>query len=300
MAAPEAPVLKARCAFCETLLTLSPGELRTDAGLVRCTGCGQQFNAAWNLVDQIPNPARISNASGAISKTALDPKDSEADAPSTPQESEHSRYLGLGRIESLTSDADPYLRFGGRAEPRLNVISEEAPPQQREKSNTRPAHVTAIKKAAIWPWIGVVTAALMLFVQGRFMLLEELSNVASTRPFVAMLCRHTGCDLPKPIDGPTVTVTRSSIDLHRTKPEALVIRVHLFNHSHIAKTYPALEISLNGPSGEILGRRTYLPREFGVSDNDQEIASGREVMVTLILANVEPGISGLTARAVRS
>lgn len=48
--------LLCRCSECDTLFRLAANQLASHAGLVRCGGCGTAFNAAWNLVDEIPNP----------------------------------------------------------------------------------------------------------------------------------------------------------------------------------------------------------------------------------------------------
>ena len=42
------------------------------------------------------------------------------------------------------------------------------------------------------------------------------------------------------------------------------------------------------------------PREYGVAGGAVVIGSGREAVVRLVLANVDPRVRGLSARAVRS
>tara|TARA_Y100001934_G_scaffold275873_1_gene371234 strand:+ start:1100 stop:1651 length:552 start_codon:yes stop_codon:yes gene_type:complete len=146
---------------------------------------------------------------------------------------------------------------------------------------------------------GVVLAVIALFAQVRFPMLEAMASVAAARPVLGVMCRYTGCQLPAPTDGPAVRVTRSSLDLHRYRPDALVLRIHLLNHSDTLQDYPAVEVTLNNIVGEIVGRRTYLPREFGVTDETRKLQSGRDAVVTLVLANSNLVVSGLTARAVQ-
>ena len=55
-----APALfQTRCSASDAIQTVTPEALKTQSGLLRCSECGATFNAAWSLVDQIPNPARL-------------------------------------------------------------------------------------------------------------------------------------------------------------------------------------------------------------------------------------------------
>jgi hypothetical protein len=146
---------------------------------------------------------------------------------------------------------------------------------------------------------GIALVVIALFAQVRFPLLEAVASVAATRPALGVLCRYTGCQLPAPTEGPVVSVTRSSMDLHRHRPDALVLRVHLLNHSTTVQDYPAVEVTLNNVVGEVVGRRTYLPREFGVTDETRKLQGERDAVVTLVLAKSDPAVSGVTARAVQ-
>jgi hypothetical protein len=147
---------------------------------------------------------------------------------------------------------------------------------------------------------GIFIACLALFIQVRFGLLEEIASVVSARPALNALCRYTDCELPQTLTGPIIVVTHTSIDLHRHLPQALTVRVHLQNRSHSPQGYPVLELTLNSRSGKVLGRRSYLPREFGVVDESMHIGGNRSAVVTLILAQPDPAASGFSARVVRS
>ena len=52
--------LLCRCSKCDTVFRLTANQLASHAGLVCCGDCGTVFNAAWNLVDEIPNPVESS------------------------------------------------------------------------------------------------------------------------------------------------------------------------------------------------------------------------------------------------
>ena len=295
MLTPRSSKLQARCNLCEASIEISPEVLQVNTGLIACETCGAEFNAAWNLIDQIPNPILASAIPAKISTFSSLNDEKPLTTPADDRSTNYPEddYEAVGSFYS-----------SGRPEPRLQawVDDDSQAPDEDPSVSLRPPDPTEEKLASrsIWPFAGILIAVFGLFFQVRFVLLDEIASAPQMRPFIAALCRQTGCELAPPLNGPAISVTHSSIDLHRTAPEALIVRVHLLNHSHNSENYPSLEISLNGASGELLGRRTYLPHEYGVANGAVVIGSGREAVVRLVLANVDPRVRGLSARAVRS
>lgn len=294
--------LQTRCSYCDTVLAVTAKQVQSDAGLLTCNDCGKVFNAAWNLIDQVANPAQLAQPIDSVEHSAMAPN-----PELRPFKSPRVAGVGGRREEneaqpapSATSEPPVWENFdgmlGGRSEPRLNATNPtealSAPPHQ--------ANTPAERSGWAWPLAGILIACLALFTQVRFGLLEEIASVASVRPALNALCRYTDCELPQTLTGPTIVVTHTSIDLHRHRPKALIVRVHLQNRSHSAQDYPALELTLNGRSGKVLGRRSYLPREYSVVDESMRIGGDRSAVVTLILAQPDPAASGFSARVVRS
>ena len=54
----EQTLLETRCNGCKGILSVTADTLAAGAGLVQCGECDTVFNAAWNLVEQIPNPTQ--------------------------------------------------------------------------------------------------------------------------------------------------------------------------------------------------------------------------------------------------
>jgi len=283
-----------RCSFCESNNTVTAEALRARAGLIACDDCGQTFNAAWNLVDQIPHPAAaLESTRYGQSKAPYSQQNAASLAGPQPAHSDHFE-ASTGQIDDDLS-ATP----SGKLEPRLRALDDPVIEERADLDlSTRPAPTNAVRRAR-WPAAGLALALAALFIQLRFTLLDEIASVPGARPYVAVFCRYTGCELPQSLDGPAIAVTRSEMDLHRTQPDALVVRIHLINRSQEEQVYPSLEISLHDSNGQLLARRTYLPDEFGV-EASQRIGGEREALVTLVLAQVDSSTTGLTARAVRS
>ena len=299
-----APALfQTRCSSCDAVQSVTREALQTNTGLLRCTHCDQIFNAAWSLVDQIPNPAeRVDPVSSRQDPPLNEYRTALHDDQTRPPREITGEAFGATALAAEPgglSEISSSVGLHGRREPTLVIGDQDA---QTHPSVASPAGSQARSaRPASWglPLAGVALAVIALFAQVRFPLLEAVASVAATRPALGVMCRYTGCQLPAPTEGPAVSVTRSSMDLHRYRPDALVLRIHLLNHSATLQDYPAVEVSLNNVVGEVIGRRTYLPREFGVTDETRKLQSGRDAVVTLVLAKSDQAVSGVTARAVQ-
>ena len=294
--------LQTRCSYCDTVLTVTAKQLQSDSGLLACSDCGKVFNAAWNLIDQVANPAQLAQPIDTVERSTMVPTPDLRPFKSRRVTGAGGRRQGdeAQPAPSATSEPPVWENFdvmlGGRSEPRLNATN----PTEALATPPRQTNTPAEGSGWVWPLAGIFIACLALFTQVRFGLLEEIASVVAARPALNAMCRYTDCELPQTLTGPTIVVTHTSIDLHRHLPNALIVRVHLQNRSHSAQDYPALELTLNGRSGKVLGRRSYLPREFSVVDESVRIGADRSAVVTLILAQPDPVASGFSARVVRS
>ena len=287
-----APALfQTRCITCDAVQPVTPEALKTNSGLLRCSECDTIFNAAWSLIDQIPNPARLTPLVSARPEPPFPEFEANprADSP---------KASPLNIDDTLSAGNQPANPVG-RREPMLFVDGDEA--QEPLRSALSPAHRPQQAVRSTWglPLVGAVLAIFALFGQVRFPLLEAVASVETTRPALALMCRYTACQLPAPTDGPAVSVVRNELALHRYRPDALILRIHLMNHSTTLQDYPAVEVTLNNAAGDVVGRRAYLPREFGITDADRKLQTGRTKVVTLILVKADASISGAAAKAVQ-
>ena len=95
-------LLETRCNGCESILSVTADTLAAGAGLVQCGECDTVFNAAWNLVEQIPNPTQagsLQNQLTAAASVARTPDLDQSQAEPRPRlfdlEAEHLHDLGL-------------------------------------------------------------------------------------------------------------------------------------------------------------------------------------------------------------
>ncbi|MED5249265.1 MAG: hypothetical protein VYB82_02445, partial [Pseudomonadota bacterium] len=155
-----APALfQTRCSACDVIQTVTPEALKTQSGLLRCSECGATFNAAWSLVDQIPNPARLNHLVTARPDPALPefeagPYDDSSASP-------------VRNVDEPFGDQQPSNGPAGRREPILFVDDNEAQGPLGSAPSQAHRPQKAVRTAWGLPFAGVVLAVLALVAQVR-------------------------------------------------------------------------------------------------------------------------------------
>jgi len=328
----EHALLETRCNGCESILAVTADTLAAGAGLVQCGECDTVFNAAWNLVEQIPNPTQARSLQNRLTTGALTDRNPEFDRSKVDPrprlfdlETEHLEDLQLPATETESlNEIKRALRgergFGPtgnqkvpdshsttyRTEPRLSLSA-----NARDSASTNTAtlghghsqnvyQAPATSKSLIWFGASVV-AVLALFLQARYVLFDQLAAIPAARPYLVQVCKNIGCSLPLPLSGPVFRVIETKVDLHPDIPGVVTVKVRLLNRSTQHRTYPAIELALSDRNGRIVGRRTYSPKSFlTIDDLDKKVPPGTDVIVVVNLAQPEENAVGFEARIVRS
>ena len=328
----EHALLETRCNGCESILAVTADTLAAGAGLVQCGECDTVFNAAWNLVEQIPNPTQARSLQNRLTAGALTDRNPEFDRSKVDPrprlfdlETEHLEDLQLPATETESlNEIKRALRgergFGPtgnqkvpdshsttyRTEPRLSLSA-----NARDSASTNTAtlghghsqnvyQAPATSKSLIWFGASVV-AVLALFLQARYVLFDQLAAIPAARPYLAQVCKNIGCSLPLPLSGPVFRVIETKVDLHPDIPGVVTVKVRLLNRSTQHRTYPAIELALSDRNGRIVGRRKYSPKSFlAIDDLDKKVPPGTDVIVVVNLAQPEENAVGFEARIVRS
>ena len=112
MLTPRSSKLQARCNLCEASIEISPEVLQVNTGLIACETCGAEFNAAWNLIDQIPNPILASAIPAKISTFSSLNDEKPLTTPADDRSTNYPEddYEAVGSFYS-----------SGRTEPRLQA-----------------------------------------------------------------------------------------------------------------------------------------------------------------------------------
>ena len=292
---PDSARLLARCIDCESISPVTVEALSGDAGLIHCTDCGVVFNAAWNLVDEVPNPI---DPGAPTAVTTRRPASHEHDVQHAPLEIRQQNAESAGRS---ARQAEHSLRH----EPRLGRLDPKSAypglvEARKEDAAARPDPGPAGRRPGnLWIWLSAsVFLAGLLFVQVRFLLLDELANITMARPYLSVFCATLDCTLPAPFSGPVFRVTETKIDLHPDIPGAVIVKIHLLNRSNKDRSHPEIELNLSDRNARVVGRRHYLPAAFLARETEDRVSAGGRSVVTLILARPEDNVVGFEARIV--
>ena len=328
----EQALLETRCNGCKGILSVTADTLAAGAGLVQCGECDTVFNAAWNLVEQIPNPTHARSLQNRLTAGALTDQNPEFDRSKVDPrprlfdlETEHLEDLQLPATETESlNEIKRALRgergFGPtgnqkvpdshsttyRTEPRLSLSASARDSASTNTATLGHGHLQnvyqapATSKSLIWFGASVV-AVLALFLQARYVLFDQLAAIPAARPYLVQVCKNFNCSIPLPLSGPVFRVIETKVDLHPDIPGVVIVKVRLLNRSTQHRTYPAIELALSDRNGRIVGRRTYSPKSFlTIDDLDKKVPPGTDVIVVVNLAQPEENAVGFEARIVRS
>ncbi len=109
---------------------------------------------------------------------------------------------------------------------------------------------------------GVLVLIVLVVLQVRFFLVDELYSIEGTRPYISLFCEFAGCAAPQRVEPGAIDIAQTRVDLHPEVPGAIRINVNLINRAGFAQPYPALELTLSDKDGRIVGRRTYEPSDY--------------------------------------
>lgn len=125
---------------------------------------------------------------------------------------------------------------------------------------------------------GVLLLIVLVVLQVRFFLVDELYAIPATRPYISLFCEFTGCEPPLRSDPSSIEIAQTRVDLHPEVPGAMRIKVNLINRAEFAQPYPSLQLTLSDKDGRIVGRRTYTPDDY------LDAGAGRNLLDPGILA----------------
>jgi len=328
----EQTLLETRCNGCKGILSVTADTLAAGAGLVQCGECDTVFNAAWNLVEQIPNPTQarsLQNRSTAGASADQNPEFDRSKVDPRPRlfdlETEHLEELQLPATETESLDEIKRVLRGERGfgptgnqkvsdfhstpyrtEPKLSLSDSARDSASTIRAALSHGHSQTLYQAPTTSknltWFSAsVVAVLALFLQARYVLFDQLAAIPAARPYLAQVCKNIGCNIPIPLSGPVFRVIETEVDLHPDIPGVVIVKVRLLNRSTQHRTYPAIELALSDRNGRIVGRRTYSPELFlAIDDLDKKVPPGADVIVVVNLAQPEDNAVGFEARIVSS
>ena len=259
-----------QCPACGTHFRVTPEQLQTHQGQVRCGRCMTIFDGLRALAAlQEPGPPAASGSEAGAFR--LEPVEPAQSAPTQQAAPARAPEAGAG------------LTDYGPAPEQLSLDEELfADPGQARRDR-------------LW----AVGAALLVFAlagQAAYFYRAELAvRYPVLKPYLVKLCDALKCQVLPPQRPRQIAIEASDLQaIDPARPGRIQLTATLRNHAGYDLGYPALDLVLTNTKEHTLARRVFLPGEY--LDRGKDIASGlpanAEVTIRLDLDTGNLGPAG--------
>lgn len=259
-------IATARCPECETCFRVTPQQLNSHNGLVRCGNCRAVFNAK----------PPVNNMFAATDSPAL--PEPVCDPPSfLPQSPE---------LSPLSPAIDTTLLEPAHTPEHHVAITGEFP----EPTDARP--VSRSRGSGI---VGSLLFFILLLVQAAyFWRVEIVTQLPGLKPAFASACQSFGCSLPLPRKIDLVAIESSEMRQNPIHPAVTELLFTLQNRAGFAQAFPAVELTLLNTDEKMIARRVIASAEYLQQKVDEKIGlpPAREIQIQLNLNTMDLKPSG--------
>lgn len=255
--------LVTRCPSCYTVFKVTPEQLQTHDGEVRCGRCAMVFNAFDNLAT-LEQPLVTQPLASASARTPAQVTQALASERAALQETR----AASGFAESARQPAAMETQGTASAEELSGEISSE-PPRRN------------------WAWsAGAVLLFFALAGQAAYLYRTELSIVfPESRPYLTRYCDLLGCVVPLPQVREFVRIEGSELQEDPIRSNVVILTAILRNHAPFDQAYPYVELTLTDTQDQLLTRRVFSPAEYLDKKINREagLAAYEEARIQLFL-----------------
>jgi predicted Zn finger-like uncharacterized protein len=318
--------LATRCAACGTVFRVVQDQLKVSEGWVRCGRCGDVFNALEGLfdLDRETAPAWTPSQRGALDLLPSNADEHAAQAAdgaslaahyaeSVEVEAEGGRAASADtkidtRIDSQvdTRDAerdalDEDTDTVGRGEISEFDFEDADEPDTAAaiSAEPRPAFLRQAERAAFWQRPGVrLSLATLATLLGLLLAAQAAvwqrdliaARWPQAMPLLVKLCEPLDCRIESLRRLDSLAVESSGLT-QLDSPSLYRLQVALRNRDRHPLLTPALDVTLTDSRGEIVSRRVFSRRDFGVAV-PTTMGAGAELALQVVLDAGERNISG--------
>ena len=316
-----------QCPSCSTTFRVTPQQLQSQQGMVRCGRCATVFDGFMALATmpeevrpepltrsaepataavfappmvESPPPAFEPEAAPAVPAPAV--ADEQIDAPVEPVavEPEAPQEIIEPEVVPPTVGATaPQALAESAPEP------ETAPVAVAAQASTAVPHTERAESAAqtpapkrrglIWAFASVLLLAI-LGAQFVYMYRGEIAaSVPEARPLLTEWCKRLNCTVALPQRPRQITIEASDMQAADNANAGLVIlTATLRNQATIALGYPALDVVLTNTRDHTVARRIFLPHEYLAENREWRagMAPSAEVTIRLQIDSGDLGAAG--------
>ncbi len=304
-----------RCPHCETAFRVTPPQLQSSGGQVRCGRCDRVFDAFSSLSSKQPElkEKSASAAEPALASHAPDsaPEEGVQNAPDIP-----ARAEGAPEILAPAKGA-PDIVAPAKAAPNILAPAAEQPIQESTPATRPPAQAASVvatppsidtnlyewefrpakEERLRWPFvIGSLFALVALTAQAAIAFRNQLTLAyPETRVWFMRACDRLQCSLPLPRLDDKLNIESSGLEaVDSAQPSQILLTAALRNRAGVSVAYPALELTLTDDRGQAIARRVFLPREYleRALDLNRGFDAGTEINLRLYLDTADLRTAG--------
>lgn len=308
-----------RCPACATLFRVTPQQLQTRQGQVRCGRCTAVFDGFARLAT-LPEPVTSdaprweASAAGAGEKPVASPAEGASEQtlredpevtsapeppaiPTTPPVPAEFEFEPVAPrpARAASEFALPMRAATVRPETNLDATVTSSQTVSADALFLQQAHAKRRGGSRLWT-AGSVLLLLVLGGQATYAYRGELAaNYRGLKPVMTRMCEWLACEVPLPQRPRLINIEASDLQsVDRTRPGVIQLTATLRNHADYDLAYPALDLVLTNTKEHTLARRIFLPREY--LDKGRDVNAGfpanAEVTVRLDLDTGELGAAG--------
>ncbi len=184
--------------------------------------------------------------------------------------------------------------------PEQEEDTSPSPAEEPEPSSATPiASRPPAKRGAIparfstsRPLLSVASLLLIALLLGQYIYFARdhlAQRYPGLRPLLGKMCDNLGCRLPLRRAPEKLQLTHRDVRTHPTIEDALLINATFVNRAKFRQPYPLIELKLSNINGKLIGRRTFLPREYLAGQPDIDAGIPPDTQVHLVLELSDPG-----------
>jgi predicted Zn finger-like uncharacterized protein len=321
-----------QCPSCSTTFRVTPQQLQSQQGMVRCGRCATVFDG-FKALSTLPEEVRKEVASPVVLPplpeaiapiTPIVPQPKEAVAPSvsalpptvaapvaaqSPVIDEPPHAAPDAFIEPVAQPDEVVAPLAsaydaGASEQKIADIPDEPVPAPEalpeveavsERLDTS-IHAPPPSRSGVFWAFGAVLLLAVLAAQFIYLYRGEIAaNVPEARPLLNAWCRPLNCAVALPQRPRQITIEASDMQaVDAANASLIMLTATLRNQAGIALGYPALDVVLTNTRDHTVARRIFLPNEYMAGNRDWRagIAPSAEVTIRLSIDSGDLGAAG--------
>jgi predicted Zn finger-like uncharacterized protein len=239
-----------RCPQCATVFRVTPQQLQTRQGQVRCGRCMKVFDGFSGLAAQ-PDRSQAGEAAGAAGRIAPPPSLEPA-----------AEALPESPPPAIPAAPPPSRPQPPQPDPRPTPVTRGSPEILWEPPEP-PVEETPARRS--WGWTaGSFVLLLALAAQAIYTYRSELVAIyPPARALIARACSAPVCNVPLPQRPRSINIEASDLQMvDPSRPQVIQLTATLRNHAGVDVAYPALDLVLTNTKEHTLARRIFMPEDY--------------------------------------